>query len=98
MEKSTNLILFLEWKKEQIKDPWFKREYDKLGPEFQIAKQMIDARIKQNLTQVQLAKKAKTGQAVISRLEGMNAKPSLSLLSKIASALNTEINVVIKPV
>ena len=98
MKKSTNLISFLEWKKEQIKDPWFKREYDKLEPEFQIAKQMIDARIKQNLTQAQLAKKAKTGQAVIFRLEGMNAKPSLSLLSKIASALNTEINVVIKPV
>ena len=98
MKKSTNLISFSEWKKEQIKDPRFKREYDKLEPEFQIARQMIDERIKQNLTQAQLAKKAKTGQAVISRLEGMNAKPSLSLLSKIASALNTEINVVIKPV
>ena len=98
MKNSADLISFSDWKKEQMKDPEYRKEYEKLEPEFQIARQMIDARIKQNLTQEQLAKKANTGQAVISRLEGMNAKPSLSLLSKIASALNVEINIVIKPV
>ena len=98
MKNNSQLIPFSQIKKEWLKDPEYRREYEKLEPEFQIARQMIDARIKQNLTQAQIAKKAKTGQAVISRLEGMNAKPSLSLLSKIASALNTEINVVIKPV
>ncbi len=40
--------------------------------EFQIASQMIEARIKQNITQEELAKKVNTGQAVISRLEGAN--------------------------
>jgi len=86
-----------ELKAQLLRDSGFKREYDKLEPEFQVARQMIEARIKQNITQQQLAKKAKTGQAVISRLEGMNAKPSLSLLTKIASALGTEIKITIKP-
>ena len=83
--------------KKWMKDPKYRRAYEKLEPEFQVARQMIEARIKQNITQEQLAKKAKTGQAVIARLEGMNAKPSLSLLTKIASALGTEIKITIKP-
>jgi len=48
------------------------------------------------MSQEELARKAKTGQAVISRLEGMNAKPSLSLLERIARALNTKISITIQ--
>lgn len=79
-----------------MKDPAYRRAYERLEPEFQIAKQMIAARIKQKLTQKELAKRAGTGQAVISRLEGMNAKPSLSLLSRIAQALNTKIQITVQ--
>jgi len=78
-----------------MKDPQYRCEYEKLEPEFQIARQIIAARIKQKMSQEELARKAKTGQAVISRLEGMNAKPSLSLLERIARALNTKIVVTI---
>ena len=76
-------------------DPEYRREYEKLEPEFQIARQMIEARIKRKMSQEELARKAKTGQAVISRLEGMNAKPSISLLRRIARALNTKITVTV---
>lgn len=85
-----------ELRREWMKDPEFRREYKKLEPEFQIARQIIAARIKQKMTQEELAKRAGTGQAVISRLEGMNAKPSLALLERIARALNTEINIVVR--
>jgi len=78
-----------------MKDPEFRREYEKLEPEFQIARQIIGARIKNKMTQADLAKKAKTGQAVISRLEGMNAKPSISLLSRVAKALGTKIQITV---
>lgn len=83
--------LHSEW----MKDPGYRLEYEKLEPEFQIAKQIIGARIKRKMTQEELAEKAGTGQAVISRLEGMNGKPSISLLQKIASALNIKIRVTI---
>ncbi|MEK7119287.1 MAG: helix-turn-helix transcriptional regulator [Patescibacteria group bacterium] len=79
-----------------MKDPEFRREYEKLEPEFQIARQMIDARIEQKMTQEELARRAKTGQAVISRLEGMNARPSLSLLTRVARALSTKIQITIQ--
>ncbi|MBI2590273.1 MAG: helix-turn-helix transcriptional regulator [Candidatus Blackburnbacteria bacterium] len=46
--------------------------------------------------QEQLAKKVGTGQAVISRLEGINAKPSISLLRRVAQALGTKIQVTIQ--
>lgn len=84
-----------ELHKEWMKDPEYRREYEKLEPEFQIARQIIGARIRREMSQEELAKRAKTGQAVISRLEGMNAKPSISLLSRIARALNTKINITV---
>jgi len=79
-----------------MKDPQYRREYEKLEPEFQIARQIIAARIKQRISQEELARRAETGQAVISRLEGMNAKPSPSLLERIARALNTKISITIQ--
>ena len=87
---------FEDWEAELLKDPEFRRESNRLEPQFQIARQMIDARIKQNITQKELAKKVKTGQAVISRLEGMNGKPSISLLERVARALNIKFNITIQ--
>ncbi len=84
-----------ELHQEWMKDPEYRREYEKLEPEFQIARQIIGARIKKKMSQEELAKRAKTGQAVISRLEGMNTRPSLSLLTRIAEALETKITVTV---
>lgn len=85
-----------ELKAKLMKDSEFVKEYDKLETEFQIASQMIEARIKQNITQEELAKKVNTGQAVISRLEGATAKPSISLLERVARALNIKFNITIQ--
>jgi len=73
-----------------MKDPKYRSEYQSLEPEFQIAKQIMAARIRQKLTQVG------TGQAVISRLESMNSKPSLSLLSRVARALDTKLQITVQ--
>ena len=97
MSKKTKFVTASELKRDLMKDPEFRREYEKLGPEFQLASQMIGARIKRKMTQGELARKVGTGQAVISRLEGMNAKPSLSLLKRVADALETPIKITIKP-
>lgn len=96
MKNMTKLIPWEKTRADLFKDPEFRREYDKLEPEFQIARQIIGARIKQKMTQKDLAEKIGTGQAVISRLEGMNAKPSISLLTRVAQALKTEINITVR--
>lgn len=82
--------------KKWMKDPGYRREYNKLDTEFQVASQILEARLKKKMSQEELARKINTGQAVISRLEGMNGKPSISLLEKVAKALDTKINITIQ--
>jgi DNA-binding XRE family transcriptional regulator len=86
-----------ELHREWMKDPEYRREYEKLEPEFQIAKALIEARIEGKITQAELAKKAGTGQAVISRLENMNATPSLSLIQRVADALGLRVQLRLVP-
>ena len=80
-------INFDELEKKWMKDPKFREAAKKMEPEYQLARSLIAARIKKRVSQIQLAKKAKTDQATISRLESGLARPSLNLLQKIAQAL-----------
>jgi len=91
----SKLKSFDEISTEWMKDPEFRKEWAKIEPEYQLARQMIGARLKKKMSQAKLAMLAGTGQAVISRLEGGNAKPSFSLVKKIASALGTDITITI---
>ena len=86
-------VSFDDLEKEWLKDPEFVKELAKLEPEYQLARSLINARIKKNLTQTQIAKKAKTDQATISRLESGVSKPSVSLLQKIANALGARLSI-----
>lgn len=94
--KQKKLYSHEELHREWMKDPGFRCEYEKLETEFQIARQIIGARLKKKMTQKDLAEKVNTGQAVISRLEGMNGKPSISLLERVAKALDTKISITIQ--
>lgn len=80
-----------------MKNPKYRLEYEKLEPEFAIARAIIDARIKRKISQAQLAKRMGTGQAVVSRLEGANASPSLSLIKRLANALNLKLELRLTP-
>lgn len=66
-----------------------RKEYEKPDLAFEIAKMMIDARIIKGITQSELAKKAKTSQSSIARVESGSHLPSLTFLQNIAQALNT---------
>lgn len=77
----------------QLKDPKFKQEWDKLEPQYQITRELIKARIEGKISQRELARKAKTTQAVISRIENMTVSPSIGLLQKIAEALDKKLEV-----
>lgn len=96
MKNKKKWITHEELEADLMKDPEFKRAYEALQPEYEIACQIIEARIKNKMSQEELAKKAGTGQAVISRLEGMNARPSISLLTKVARALQTKFTITIQ--
>lgn len=84
---------FKQLKIQLLKDPKIKAEYDKLTPEYQLVQTVVKKRLQQGLSQSQLAKKAKTQQSAISRLESGRYNPSLTFLTKIAKALNSTINI-----
>ncbi|MBI5620031.1 helix-turn-helix transcriptional regulator [Candidatus Gottesmanbacteria bacterium] len=95
MKPKKQWITHEELKADLMKDAKFRRAYEALEPEFQVASQMIEARIRKKMSQQELARRARTGQAVISRLEGMNARPSISLLARVAQALETKFQITI---
>ncbi len=84
---------FEVWKKEALKNPKVKAEYDKLQPEFAMIQAVIDARTKTGVTQKELAKRIGTKQSVISRLESGRANPSIAFLKRFAKALNARLEV-----
>ena len=76
---------FRELLNEQLKEPEFKKEWNDIQPEMDVIRAMIDARIKQNLTQKELASRTGIDQADISRLENGTRNPTLKLLKKLAA-------------
>ena len=84
---------FSDWKKEVLKDPILKAEYDRQQPEFAVIQAILDARVKKGFTQKELAQKIGTKQSVISRLESGRANPSVAFLKKLAQALNSHLEI-----
>lgn len=84
---------FDTWKKESLKNPKIRAEYDRLQPEFAIIKAVLNARMNKGLTQDKLAQKIGTKQSVISRLESGRANPSVAFLKKLAQALNSHLEI-----
>lgn len=85
------------FKRELLQDQVTKKEYDRLAPRYAIISELIAARLKQRITQKQLAEKIGTKQSVISRLESGNANSSLAFLEKIASVIGYKLSVHLHP-
>ena len=79
--------------KKRLRDPAFKKAWQESEAEYQVSRILIKARIKNKVSQGELARVANTTQAVISRLENMTANPSIGLLQKIAQALNLKVKI-----
>ncbi len=82
-----------EWKK----NPEFVKEYEAIAPEFAQAKMLIAARAQAGLSQAQVARKMKTTQPVIARLESGKQKPSLQTLERYARATGCVLRIELVP-
>lgn len=78
---------------EQLKDPEFKKEWDRSEMEYQLMMMVLKARNEQNLTQSELAERTGIRQSNISRIEKGQAVPSILTLSKIAHGLGKELQI-----
>lgn len=79
--------------KKLLSDTATKREFEKLAPRYGVISQLIEARIKNKMTQQDVAKKIGTKQSAIARLESGNVNPSLELLQKIAQVMGYKLTI-----
>lgn len=89
----------MDWethKKQLLKDPKFRKALEETRLEYEVARAVIRARVKHKLTQKELARKLKTQQSVISRLENAQTTASLSFLQRLASVFGGKIEVTFK--
>ena len=88
----TNFDLFLE---EQLRDPDFAERFKRAGEAWDVALQLAALRERAGLSQAELARRLKTTQQQISRLESPNYEGhSLSMLRRVARMLNAHVRVI----
>ncbi|MGD1083849.1 MAG: helix-turn-helix transcriptional regulator [Verrucomicrobiota bacterium] len=93
--KKTNFDLYLE---EQLKDPGFAARFERAGEAWEVALQLAALREKAGLSQKDLARKLRTSQQNISRLESPSYEGhSLSMLRRVAEVLGATVQVTIAP-
>jgi transcriptional regulator with XRE-family HTH domain len=93
--KKTNFDLYLE---EQLKDPAFAERFEAAGEAWDVALQIAALREKAGLSQRDLARKLKTSQQNISRLESPSYEGhSLTMLRRVAKVLSAKLRVSLEP-
>jgi len=79
------------------KDPAYKAAYDALDEEFELARALIEARTRAGLSQTQLARRMKTSQSYVARIEGGKVRPSADALERFAEATGTRLRITFEP-
>jgi DNA-binding XRE family transcriptional regulator len=89
--KKTNFDSYLA---EQLQDPAFAARFESAGEAWKVSLQLAALREQAGLTQKELARKLKTSQRQISRLESPGYEGhSLGMLRRVAKALNARVRV-----
>ena len=84
--------------KKWMKDPQYRKEYDALEEEFALMAEVAKARARAGLSQAELAKRMKTTQSTISRLESGRGLPSTRTLGRFARATGHRLKISFEPV
>ena len=78
-------------------DDHYKAAYDGLEEEFRLARALIEARTAAGLSQSQLARRMKTSQSYVARIEGGKVRPSTDALERVAQATRTRLRIIFEP-
>lgn len=74
-----------------LQDDEFKKVYESKRLKYELISKMIKLREEQHITQLELAERIGTTQAVISRLENGSTNLTLSMMARIAEAFNRKL-------
>lgn len=95
----TRVRYFEDWVNEQLKDPEFRKHYEREKRAVMIAYEVAKLRHRLGLSQAELARRVGTTQQVISRLEsGAYTGYTLKTLERLARATGTELAIGFRPV
>jgi ribosome-binding protein aMBF1 (putative translation factor) len=78
---------------EQMKDPQFAEEYDRLENEYALRELILQARKEGNLSQKELAGRCGMKQSNLSRLENGTGNPTIKTLQQLASGLDRKLEI-----
>jgi predicted transcriptional regulator len=84
------------FKRELLKKPGVKAEFGRLTPRYALISKLIEVRIKNGVSQADLAKKIGTKQSAIARLESGRVNPTIDFLDKISIALGSKLEIQIR--
>lgn len=82
-----------DFKRESLKNPKVKAEYDQLEPRYKLIRQVLDARLKKKMSQKVLAVKMGTKQSAIARFESGSTNPTLSFIKRLSHAIKTPLTI-----
>jgi len=80
------------------KDPAFREAHDALEEEFGLASALIAARAGADISQDEVARRMRTSQPAVARLESGHGNPSLATLRRYAEATGTRLRISFDPV
>jgi transcriptional regulator with XRE-family HTH domain len=80
-----------------LEEPEYREAFERLGPEFELARALIEARMAAGLTQAELALRMGTTQSVIARLEAGRVQPTTATLQRLARATGTRLKIAFEP-
>ena len=95
--KLEDMIPFAQVLDEQLRDPEFRAEWERLAPPRTVANRLVGYRVDHGLTQTALGRLLGMAQPAIARLETEDHLPTLQTLMKLAEALDLEILVTMAP-
>ena len=85
------MTTFEEHLAEQMKDPEFVREWERLEPEYAVINAILDAQQELGLTQSELAARCGMKQSALSRLETGKTSPTLKTLQQLADGMGKKL-------
>lgn len=91
MNKNKEIVDFQDYLVKQLKNPIFKKHYDEYGKQLEIAYQILKLRRQKNMSQIELAKKLKTKQSDIARMEAGQQNFTTDTLQKIADIFDRDL-------
>lgn len=89
----------LDIEEELKQNPGVQKEYDRLGPEFELLNTLLQARQRAGMTQLDVADAMGVKRPSVTRLESANPKhsPSIKTLQKYAQAVGCKLEIKLTP-